>query len=68
MTHGLPTNGPMNYLQNDPRTGRACKFQRSGIVGADGLPLREAWRLDHQDNLGEKIDEDRGTAVLELSK
>lgn len=23
-------------------------------MGADGLPLREAWRLDHQDNLGEK--------------
>lgn len=39
-----------------------------GIAGTDGLPLREAWWLHHQDNLGEKIDEDRGTAVLEVSK
>lgn len=39
-----------------------------GIAGADGLSLREARRLDHQDNLGEEIDENRGAAVLEVSK
>ena len=40
----------------------------SGNESAHGVPLRKMRRLKNQDNPGQKIDENGGTAILEVPK